>query len=160
MIRVLESASTEVRLYAARNFVQQFPPATELILVGPSRDAIDDFARSSAPQASFGWHRFTLPQLAKRLATPELAARGLARATALGVEAVAARAAFELHREGRLPYFAPVAASPGFARSLASTLLELRMARVTPADLVSGIMKLQLPALTDLSWLLGRFEEQ
>jgi len=160
MIRVLESASTEVRLHAAKNFVQQFRPATELILVGPSRDAIDDFARSSAPQASFGWHRFTLPQLAKRLATPELAARGLARATALGVEAVAARAAFELHREGRLPYFAPVAASPGFARSLASTLLELRMARVTPADLVSGIMKLQLPALTDLSWLLARFEEQ
>jgi ATP-dependent helicase/nuclease subunit B len=160
MIRVLESNSSEIRLQAARDFAQKFPPATELILVGPSRDAIDDFARASAPQASFGWHRFTLPQLAKRLAAPELAARGLARATVLGVEAVAARVAFELHREGRLPYFAPVADSPGFARSLASTLLELRMARVAPADLVSDIMKLPLPALTDLSWLLERFEKQ
>lgn len=159
-IRVLESNSNEARLQAATEFVRKFAPATEIILVGPSRDSVDDFARAAAPAASFGWHRFTLPQLAKRLAAAELAARGLARATALGVEAVAARAAFELHREGRLPYFAPVADSPGFARSLASTLLELRMARVTPGDLVSDVMKVGSPALTDLSWLLERFEQQ
>ena len=160
MIQVLESSSAETRLRAATEFVRQFRPGDELILIGPSRDAIDDFARNAAPTASFGWHRFTLPQLAKRLAAPELAARNLARATGLGAEAVAARAAFTLHREGRLPYFAPVADSPGFARALASTLLELRIARVTVAHISESMRIREYPALRDLSWLLERFEEQ
>jgi len=161
VIRFLVSSSSEARLAAAADFVRRFPPASELTIVGPSRDAIDDFARTQSGKATFGWHRFTLPQLAKRLAAPGLGARGLARATAVGAEAVAARAAFLLHKEARLPYFAPVADSPGFARALASTLQELRMARIAPMDLVRDNTKIEaFPALRDLSWLLERFEEQ
>jgi ATP-dependent helicase/nuclease subunit B len=161
MIRILISATSKQRLRAATQFVLAYPPSTELTLIGPSRDAIDDFARANSGAGTFGWHRFTLPQLAKRLAAAELASRGLARATAVGAEAVAARAAFLLHKEKRLPYFAPVAESPGFAHALASTLQELRMARVTPAELHTDIMKVrEYPALEDLSWLLERFEEQ
>jgi ATP-dependent helicase/nuclease subunit B len=161
MIRLFISASSEQRLRASSEFVGGYAPASELLLVGPNRDAIDDFARTNAGAGTFGWHRFTLPQLAKRLAAAELASRGLARATAVGAEAVAARAAFLLHKENRLPYFAPVAESPGFARALAATLQELRMARIAPAELRTDIMKLrEYPALDDLSWLLERFEEQ
>jgi ATP-dependent helicase/nuclease subunit B len=161
MIYLLTSAASEARLRAAAEFVLRYPPGSELTLIGPSRDAIDDFARANGGAGTFGWYRFTLPQLAKRLAATELASRGLARATAVGAEAVAARAAYLLHREKRLPYFAPVAESPGFARALASTLQELRMARVTPVDLRTDIMKVrEYPALDDLSWLLERFEEQ
>ena len=143
MIRLLISAKSEQRLRAAAEFVHRYPPGSEITLIGPSRDAIDDFARANAGAGTFGWHRFTLPQLAKRLAAAELASRGLARATAVGAEAVAARAAFLLHKEKRLPYFAPVADSPGFARALASTLQELRMARVTPEELRTDIMKVR-----------------
>jgi len=161
MIRLFISTASEQRLHAAAKFVSSYPPGSELLLIGPSRDAIDDFARANSGAGTFGWHRFTLPQLARRLAAAELASRGLARATAVGTEAVAARAAFLLHKEKRLPYFAPVADSPGFARALASTLQELRMARVAPAELRTDIMKVrEYPALEDLSWLLERFEEQ
>ncbi len=161
MIRIFVSAASEARLRAAAEFVHRYPPGSELTLIGPSRDAIDDFARANSGAGTFGWHRFTLPQLAKRLGAAELAARGLARATAVAAEAVAARAAFLLQKEKRLPYFAPVASSPGFARALAATLQELRMARVTPAGLRTDIMKVrEYPALDDLSWLLERFEEQ
>ena len=161
MIHLLVSSKSEMRLRAAAEFVHRYPAGSELTLIGPSRDAIDDFARLNARAGTFGWHRFTLPQLAKRLAAAELASRGLARATAVGAEAVAARAAFLLQQEKRLPYFAPVADSPGFARALASTLQELRMARITPPELRTDIMKVrEYPALDDLSWLLERFEEQ
>lgn len=125
---LVESPSAARRLDAARRFVAQWPPGTELLLVGGTREAADELARDIALSSgvSFGLHRFSLIQLASRLAAPRLAAAGLAPATALGVEAIAARAAFEVRRTGALRYFTPVAAAPGFSRALARTLAELR----------------------------------
>src|SRR5207247_402072 len=78
--------------------------------------------------ATIGLHRFSLTQLAARLAAPILASQGLAPVTYLGSEAVAARATFEAQRDAALAYFAPVAKTPGFPRALARTLPEPRLA--------------------------------
>src|SRR5258708_13607653 len=82
-----------------------------------------------------GLHRFSLPQLAARLAAPILAAEERAPATYLGSEAVAARATFDALKDGGLSYFGPVARTPGFPRPLAPTVQELRLAAVHPAPL-------------------------
>ena len=124
-------------------------------VVGASRGAADDLVRSLASRsgATIGLHRFSLTHLAVRLAAPALAADGYALSTYLGSEAVAARAAFDAQQDGALPYFDPVARTPGFARALARTLQELRLARVDASSLAG--LPLGGP---DLAALLERFE--
>ena len=143
------SASAAARLAAAHRFVEGLPPASEALVVGAARNAVDDFVRESAARrgAAFGLHRFSLRRLATRLAAPRLAARGLAPATRLGAEAVAARAAFEALDD--LDYLAPIARSRSFGRTLASTLEEVRGAGVE-ADAVSarGAVGADLDALS------------
>ena len=157
MIRILISADTTERLAGAARFVGSFPPATERLLVAASREAVDHFARTvSLPlKATFGLHRFTLTQLAAHLSTADFARRGMAHGTELAAEAVAARSVFESLERDRLDYFKPVASLPGFARSLASTIAELRLA---------GTRAMSLADLDgsgrDLSELLSIFEEQ
>ncbi len=128
------SAAAAARLAAAHRFLDSLSPATEALLVGASRDAVDDFARelSARRGASFGLHRFGLRQLAGRIASTQLARRGLAPATRLGAEAVAARAAFaELERDS-LAYLTPIARLRSFGRTLALTLEEVRFGGVGP----------------------------
>ena len=122
------SASAAARLAAAHRFVERLPPASEALIVGAARDAVDDFVRENAARcgAAFGLHRFSLRRLATRIAAPRLAARGLAPATRLGAEAVAARAAFEEAGRGALDYLAPIAGLRSFGRTLASTLEDVR----------------------------------
>jgi CRISPR/Cas system-associated exonuclease Cas4 (RecB family) len=67
-------------------------------------------------------------QLVARLATGELAKSEQAPASPLGVEAVAARATFEGLRRKALPRLEKAAGFPGFARALAATVGELRLA--------------------------------
>ncbi|MBI2833898.1 MAG: PD-(D/E)XK nuclease family protein [Acidobacteria bacterium] len=156
-LRVVESASAAWRLAGAREFVSSFPTGNELLLVGASRGAIDDFARSIARArgATFGLHRFSFTQLAARLAATRLAAQGIAPSTLLGTEAVAARAIFDADRSGELAYFESIGRMPGFPKALGRTLAELRLAGVAPRALqfagASG---------ADLAILLERFESQ
>ncbi len=80
-----------------------------------------------------------------------MAARGLAPLSALGREAVAARIAQKALAENQLAYFHPVAALPGFARALAHTIVELRLARVSSEQLEStGTATGDLATLLDL----------
>lgn len=129
----------------------------EVLIVGATREAADDLARSIAVErgATVGLHRFSLAQLAARLAAPILAAERTAASTYLASEAVAARATFEASRDGALDYFLPVAGTPGFPRALARTLNELRLAGVAASSLAA--LPLGGP---DLSALLERFDEQ
>ena len=129
----------------------------EVLIIGASREAADDLARriTAARGAIFGLHRASLTQLAVRLAAAELARRGVAPATALGAEAVAARVSFEALQERVLAYFVPVARFPGFARALAATLGELRLGGVAPG----ALEKLDGPA-RDVAELARRFERQ
>lgn len=64
-----------------------------------------------------------------------MARRGLAPLSALGVEAIAARVIHAERASRPFAYFEAVAAMPGFARALAKTLSELRLARVAPSSL-------------------------
>lgn len=141
---------------AARTFARARPPGSEALIVGANRGGADDLARELSADlgATFGLHRFSLTQLAARLAAPELAAAGLSSSTQLGAEAVAARAAFGAVQSDTLAYFRPVAGMPGFARALARTLGEIRQ---------SGVQASSLRALYgaggDLAELLDRFEQ-
>ena len=157
MIRLVTSASAAERLDAATEFLAATAAGTEVLVVGASRDAVDDLIRglSARHSATFGLHRFTLTQLAARLAASALAERGLATCTRLAAEAVAARATFDALGGDRIPFFAPVARCPGFARTLAATLSELRAAGVEPPTLAA----LQSPA-DQLAALLEGFETQ
>jgi RecB family exonuclease len=157
MIRLVQSSSADARLRAAEEFLEGLAAATEVLVVGASRDAADDLARRVAltRHATFGLHRASLTQLAVRFAASAMARLGVAPATALGAEAVAARVGFEAVRDGALPYFAPVARLPGFARALAATVAELRLAGVEPSALdATG------DAVRDMAELLRRFERQ
>lgn len=91
---------------------------------------------------SAGAHRVTLVQAAAELARSAMAERGLAPLTGLGREAVAARITQKALARGELAYFHPVAALPGFARALARTIVELRLARVSPEQLTPDLATL------------------
>ena len=153
--RVVESASSALRLDAATAFLLERSPYESVTIVGATRGAADDLARRVAAErpATFGLVRLSLTQFAARTALTSLATRGTAPTTWLGSEAVATRAAFEAGREATLRYFEPVAATPGFPRALARTLQELRLTGIDPARLegLSG-------SGADLSDLLARFD--
>jgi hypothetical protein len=96
MLRVLQSPSSAERIAAATEFIRSFAAATELLLVGSSREAFDDLVHGLAhrSKATFGLHRFSFTQFAARLATGKLAAAGVAPSSAVGAEAFG--------RQGRL----------------------------------------------------------
>jgi len=85
MLKTFQSPSAAERLGAASAFVERFPVATEVLIVGASRDAADDLARrvTAARRATFGLHRASLTQLAVRFAAEEMARLGVAPVTAL-----------------------------------------------------------------------------
>src|SRR2546422_5058373 len=157
MLQTFQSSSAAERIGAATAFVERYPAATEVLIVGASRDAADDLARrvTAARRATFGLHRTSLTQLAVRFAAEEMARLGVAPATALGGEAIAARVSFEALREGALAHFAPVARFPGFARALAATLGELRL-----AGLPRGALDTFGGSARDVDELARRFERQ
>ena len=136
-VTLYRSAAAAARFAAAHRFLDTLSPAAEALLVGATRDAVDDFARelSARRGATFGLHRFSLGQLAGRIAAIQLARRGLAPATRLGAEAVAARATFEELEQDTLGYLAPIARLRSFGRTLASTLEDLRFSGVSPERL-------------------------
>jgi CRISPR/Cas system-associated exonuclease Cas4 (RecB family) len=142
--RIFVAGSAARRLDAAREFLLAQPPATEVLVVSENRGAADDLVRSIAAKqpATFGFHRFSLTQLAYRIAAGELARRELTPVTPLAAQATAAHVTHALTSRGELPYFAPVAAYPGFAPSLTSTLSELRLAGVSGASIDGDIGRL------------------
>lgn len=155
MTRVFTSGFASERIAAAREFLESLSPAAEALLIGASRDAIDHLVWSSPAKATFGLERVSFTQLAARLATAHFARNNLAHSTLLGIEAVAARAAFEAVEQHSLSYFQPVAGCPGFPRALAATVSELRLAGIR----VDRVARLSTVG-ADLAELLRRFEEQ
>ena len=136
-VRAIRSTSASIRLQEARTFLGAFSAGTEVLLLGASRGAVDDLARMIAMEkgATFGLHRLTFTQLAARLAATNLTAHGRAPASALGHEAVAARAVFEASTDEVLDYFSPVSRMPGFPKALARTLQDLRLGGIAASPL-------------------------
>lgn len=156
-VRVVCSPSAAVRLRHAAEFLVGVMSESQVLVVAASRGAADDFVRRIALErgATVGLHRFSLAQVAARIAAPALAARGIGPSSALGTDAVAARATFEAARAGGLTYFTPVINMPGFPRALASTLYEVRSALLTAGRLTDA------PRVgADLALLLENFEAQ
>jgi hypothetical protein len=116
MLRVITSTAASARLDAAKVFLSGRPPAAEVVVVGASRGAADDLVRAVASRtgATFGLSRFSLTELAARAAAERMADGHSAPGTQAGVEALAARAAFDARTAGELDYFAPVSSFPGF----------------------------------------------
>ncbi|MBI2189045.1 MAG: PD-(D/E)XK nuclease family protein [Acidobacteria bacterium] len=149
------SPSATERLARAGTAVRACAPGSRVLIVGASRGAADDLARSAAAavRATFGIQRLSLTQAAARTALVALASGQMTPSSRLGAEAVAARAVFDAVQSSALRYFGPVATMPGFARALARTLQELRLAGIAGAALAP------LPrAGSDLAWLLERFD--
>lgn len=100
-------------------------------IVAPTREAAHRIVRDvvqSDGGAAFGWEPVSQGALVARLAMLPLGRRGLSPASPLALEAVAARIIARLHEAEKLGRFAPLAEQPGFARSLAATLGEVRLA--------------------------------
>ena len=156
MVRVVTSPSASARLEAVREFLSTRHPAAEVVIVGASRGAADDVARSMARSAgaTFGLTRFSLTELAARAAVTRVEGARRGRGTQAGTEAVAARVAFEAMAAGDLEYFGPVATLPGFPKALARTLHELRL---TGRPWSSGA---DAGPSGDVARLLERFEAQ
>lgn len=129
--RLVKSTSNGRVLAAARSFLGIY---SEALVIVPGRLAGDTLATSGRGAA--GLRRSTITQLAATLARPVMAERGLTPVGSLGLEAISARVAHEARQDGALNYFEPVAGLPGFARALARTLAELRLAGVTPPELL------------------------
>src|SRR5438128_1817320 len=170
MIHLVESPSAALRQAAARVFLESFPAATEILVVGFSHDCADELVRvvTRARGATFGLHRASLTDLAVRIAAADMARAALAPGTALGAEAIAARVAFEANRQGSLPYFAPVARFPGFARAVARTLGDLRLAAIDARQVgttgaavgTTGAVVGTTGATRDVAEMLRRFEHE
>ncbi len=150
MARVFVASSAAQRLDAARDFLLNRASAAEVLVVSANRGAADDLVRSIAMkrQATFGFHRFSLRQLAFRIAAGVLAKRDLTPITPLAAQATAAHVSHALASKGQLQYFEPVIPFPGFAPSLASTLEELRLASVA-GNQIDGDLRKLLAAYND-----------
>jgi ATP-dependent helicase/nuclease subunit B len=155
-LRIFESSSAAARLDVAAAFLAGRAPAAQVVVVGASRGAADEFVRTMARSmgATFGVTRFSFTELAARAAAAGAAAWRRTPGTQAGAEAVAARAVFDAVTAGELAYFAPVASMPGFPRALARTLHELRLAGIGPGRMSGG------GAQGDIGRLLARVEAQ
>ena len=148
--RLVQSRSNANLLAAAEEFLSAHP---EILVIGPSHSAGEELAHRR--QRAAGVHRLTLVQLASDLSRPAMALMSLAPLTPLGLEALSARVVHAALKECELHYFKPVASLPGFARALARTIGELRMARVESAKLAETGAAGQ-----DLAKLLERYNAE
>ncbi len=132
--RIVVSNDTAARLLLAVDWIQSYPADTEIVVLAHSPEAATDLHLRAVglKGSAFGIKRLTLSAVASRLAQPALAVSSKAPASALSFAAVVARAIHTLKSEGKLSYFDPVAARPGFPVAVARTLEELRMNEVDP----------------------------
>jgi CRISPR/Cas system-associated exonuclease Cas4 (RecB family) len=134
--RLVQSASYAVVLDAAVEFLASLKGYPEVVVLAQTRGAADDFARSACRTGLLGVHRMTLTGLAVDLAEGPLARAGLSLLGGLSAEAMVARVIHKL-KTGSIPYFQPVADTPGLARAVAATIAELRLEGVRPEQVAA-----------------------
>jgi ATP-dependent helicase/DNAse subunit B len=149
---LVHSRSNATLLDRAAAFLAAKDPHSEILIIAPTRAAAAELAIRAFPSGCQGVHALTLTQLAANLAAQPMGRLALAPISRLGIEALAARIVHAATTAKDLPYFAPVAQTPGFARALAKTITELRLHNVTPSDVT--------PADRDLAHLLTLYEQE
>lgn len=148
--RIVRSRSNGRLIAVVREFIRA---QSETVVLAPTHSAGDELAHGTPGIA--GLHRMTLVQIAADLARPSMAERGLAPLSSLGQEALAARVVYAAQAGKELAYFEPVAGLPGFARALARTLGEVRLAHVH----TDALENTGAPG-ADLARLLRRYEAE
>jgi ATP-dependent helicase/nuclease subunit B len=153
--RLVLSSLSQQRLEWAWRSLESLKDAQAVLVVGPTRTAADDFVRGFCPTGvgRLGLHRFSPFQLAATFAGDRIAQEELAPLSRLGLEAVAAQSVHAMRKQ--LVYFAPVADTPGFARAVASTLSELRL-----AGLALSALERSGSAGVDLARMLLEYERR
>ncbi len=139
---LVHSRSNATLLHRAAAFLASKPDYAEILVVAPTRAAANELAIHAFPSGSQGVHALTLTQLAAHLAVQPMGRLSLAPISRLGIEALAARIVHAAATAHGLPYFAPVAQTPGFARALARTITELRLENVTPSGDLAHLVSL------------------
>ena len=127
------------RANAAAEFLGRFA-RQEVLIVASTRAAADELVRGMCMRSGsvFGAHRFTLVQLAIQAAVTRLVEAGKTVLAGVAVDALAARAAYECRKRGKLQWFESVARTPGFFKALASTISELRLNAIEPQQLIQA----------------------
>jgi ATP-dependent helicase/nuclease subunit B len=162
---IVHSRSNTALLERAAEFLNAQPPNRDILVIAPTRAASNELAIRAFPAGCQGLHALTLPQLSANLAAQSMGRLGLAPISRLGIEALAARVVHSAFTAGRLPYFAPVAQTPGFARALARTLTELRLYKATPSGDLAHLLwlyeqELAARSVADLPLLLELATEE
>jgi RecB family exonuclease len=137
---IVRSQRAATRVARAEAWLCERAPAERVLVIAPSAEAGQDLLRAAAARAgaAFGWRRATLAGLAADLASEARVDRGLAPVGRIAAEAVASRAVHRLNARNALGRFASVAACPGFARAIATTIGELRLTDVDAARLADA----------------------
>jgi CRISPR/Cas system-associated exonuclease Cas4 (RecB family) len=148
------SSQASTRCEKAAAFLRALPESARALVLAPSLASASALCHEALPQGAirFGWFKRTPRMLASELAVNELAKEALTPVHGLGVEAICTRVAHQLVHRGVLTRYHAVVERPGFVRALAATLHELRMASVSPAQLVEHD--------PDLSYLLDTYEQE
>lgn len=151
-IRLFESPCNEQRLSEACDFLRSLPVASPVLVLAATPLAAFGVVERAlrAGEARGGWIKLTLETAALQIAWPSLARTGLTRMGSLGAEALCARVVHELSESLALGRFSEIGLRPGFVRSLSDVFIELRLARVSCAQLA-----VEDP---DLARLLERYE--
>ncbi len=138
-LRLVHSARTADRLAVARTWLSGRRADEPLTILSTSTFAATELIQQLAEDrgAVFGWHRDTLTRHAVELAAPRLAELGLAPASSLVVEALAAGCVEDVRANAGLGRFAAVADQPGLPRALAHSLMELRSQRIDARHLAA-----------------------
>ncbi|MFO0617986.1 MAG: PD-(D/E)XK nuclease family protein [Polyangiaceae bacterium] len=164
MKRAFVSGSVEARLGPIREYLEGLPSAREVVLLGPSRGALDDLVRAIVAKkgALFGLHRKTLAGWAAELSAPKLADEGRVVAPPLAIDAAILGAIARSVDADELRYLSRDAAradaivrAPTFPRTLLATLSDLRAAAIPPDALLGEDARRD-----DIGRLLARFEEE
>ena len=156
MPELLVSPCAESRLERARAWLRERGRSERLWIVAPTREAAHRIVRDIVAEeggATFGWEPISQGALVARLAMLPLGRRGLSPASPLALEAVAARVVARLRRSGELGRLDPLADQPGLPRSLAATLVDVRLARLAPGALADA-------GHPELERLRGAYEDE
>jgi ATP-dependent helicase/nuclease subunit B len=157
---LLRSRSHAKLLERAIAFLSSHAADSEVVVLSPTRAAANELTLAAFDVGCQGVHALTLMQLAANLAAQPMGRLALAPISRLGIEALAARIVNTARRANQLPYFAPVAQTPGFARAAARTIEELRLAGIQARDLdragapgsdLAHLLQLYQQALADRS---------
>jgi CRISPR/Cas system-associated exonuclease Cas4 (RecB family) len=133
------SASADERITFCAGALRSLAPGEGACILVPSLTAAERLLLQAVPpgEARFRWQRTSLDALASALVFRELAMEGRVALRGEASVLLAQRALQRVAEAAGLGRFAQIGTTPGFAHVLHRTLSELRLARVSPAQMAA-----------------------